>query len=130
MVHGRMNYRRLAIFTYYMFYINVALVFILYFFSLTAAMSTGAYFLLPVFVNFFAIIYTPLPIIIYGSFDADVPKCGTAPASMHSPPHSQPRNPYHGVTVMSLSRGDCHGLRQAKRFARFASCCCPHSATP
>ena len=78
LVHGRMNYRRLAIFTYYMFYINVALVLILYVYSLTAAMSSGGYFLIPVFVNLFAVIYTPLPIIIYGSFNQDVPKYASA----------------------------------------------------
>jgi len=78
LVHGRMNYRRLAVFTYYMFYINVALVMVLYIYSLTAAMSTGAYFLIPVFVNLFAVVYTPLPIIIYGSFNQDVPKFASA----------------------------------------------------
>ena len=81
LVHGRLNYRRFAMFLYYTFYKNIFVTMTLFFYQTLAASSITL--LLPSVFNDLLnpVMLTSLPIIIYPLFDNDVPKH----VSAHSP---------------------------------------------
>ena len=74
LVHGRYNFRRLAIFIYFTFYKSVA-VMLAQFFYATGALFSAPLLFIPLFVDFAnPIMYTSLPVLLYAITDADVPK--------------------------------------------------------
>ena len=73
-VHGRYNFRRLAMFIYFTFYKSVAVMLAQFFYATNALFSAPLLFI-PLFVDFAnPIMYTSLPILLYAITDADVPK--------------------------------------------------------
>jgi len=72
-VHGRFAYKRTSVFCYYMFYKNVTNVLAMYFYTMTA-LASGDRLFVQAYLEVYNIVFTSLPIILYGVFDQDVDK--------------------------------------------------------
>ena len=79
-VHGRFAYKRTATFCYYMFYKNITNVLAMYFYTM-CALASGDRLFPQAYIEVYNIIFTSLPIILFGVFDQDVEKSVAA----HSP---------------------------------------------
>lgn len=73
LVHGRYNHRRVSVFSYYMFYKNGVVVLVMFFYSLLGMASSTRLFT-EAFWQSSNLLYTSLPIVIYGINDKDLPK--------------------------------------------------------
>ena len=80
-MHGRFAYRRTATFCYYMFYKNIANVLAMYLYTLVA-LASGERLFVQVYLEVYNIVFTALPIIIFGFNDQDVPKAEAALAKL------------------------------------------------
>ena len=74
LVHGRYTYYKMAIFSYYMFYKYNVLALVLLLYSFTAMVSAHRLYIQLDADNMYTLIYTALPIIVFGIWDQDVPK--------------------------------------------------------
>ncbi|UIZ28573.1 hypothetical protein KXD40_009384 [Peronospora effusa] len=70
--HGRLNYKRMAILSGYMFYKNIVMVLAQYFYMFCTGSSAQKFYGELAF-QLYNICYTSLPIIVLGVFDYDVP---------------------------------------------------------
>ncbi|CAI5717583.1 unnamed protein product [Hyaloperonospora brassicae] len=70
--HGRLNYKRMAILVGYMFYKNIVMVLVQYFYMFFTG-SSGQKFYGELGFQLYNVSYTSIPIIVLGVFDYDVP---------------------------------------------------------
>uniref|UniRef100_M4BW85 Phospholipid-transporting ATPase n=1 Tax=Hyaloperonospora arabidopsidis (strain Emoy2) TaxID=559515 RepID=M4BW85_HYAAE len=70
--HGRLNYKRMAVLVGYMFYKNIVMVLVQYFYMFCTG-SSGQKFYGELGFQLYNVSYTSLPIIVLGVFDYDVP---------------------------------------------------------
>ena len=74
LIHGRWAYRRIAKLVLYMFYKNIVIVLPSYFLNLTISLFSGQRLFEELMYQVFNVVFTALPVIIFGIFEQDINK--------------------------------------------------------